>query len=242
MEQLANSLAGAAIDAGANILAYPGDAIWGEEISVCGRRFKMNQHFYISYMLTEDTADEYLCYVQPGFQSLIRGLRRIIMGGVVSALATPEDVAGDLGFLQDNYAAGYCREIKVAGLLRDQLIERVIAMDGVAYMVIECWKGDGHTNLILDRPLDQPVTHTSALTGGRIDAAHLYWGVNPRGLYIVFPKHREHIQPTPGVRTDTERHGVNIRETRWKEVGGERVSIDFLCGLSIDPTQCWMRK
>jgi len=242
MNQLANSIAAAVIDAGANILAYPGEAKWGEEIEICNRRFKLNQHFYISYVLRDTDEDEYLNYVMPGQESLIRLARRIIQGGVVCACVTGDNLAGELGFLADDYSAGFCQPLKFCGLRDENLLEKIIALDDIPYMVVESYKGDGHLNVLLDRPLEQGVTHTSALTGGRLDAHKLSWGVWDGGLYVVAPKFS--AANIPGNTTLIERHGINVRETRAYDEfkGGTIVVLDFLMGLHIDPSKCWIKR
>jgi hypothetical protein len=76
---------------------------WGQEIEYKGLRFKLNQHFYVSYMLREDEKhDEGVCYQDPALHAIVRGVRRVVTGAVVSALARPEDKQGDLGFLVDD--------------------------------------------------------------------------------------------------------------------------------------------
>lgn len=248
MEQIANSVACAAIDAGANILAYPHEAKWGDEIYIAGHSLKLNQHFHMSYRMREDKPDdEYLYYVQPCEQALVRGARQIIKGRVTSALARPEDVAGDLGFIQDSYAAGFCREIAVAGLRTDSMMDKLIAIDGVPYVVIQAYMDQGLTKILLDRPLEKPVTQTSALTGGRLDTHKCLWGVYPGGLYVVCPKHTDRPKRVVGspdeafTRSDYEKHGVHVRETRWDDNPGTTVTIDFLMGIKIYPQHCWFK-
>jgi len=239
MNQLANSIAAAVIDAGANILAVPQEYnTWGEEVVYDGHRFKLNQHFYTCYLLLEHDTYEYLNYVQPGQQSIIRGIRQIIKGNLVSALVKPRDVEGDLGFIVDDYKADYCGHLKFAGLLEDNLFERMIAIDGVPYMVMKSYKGDGYLNVLLDRGLEQPASSTSALTGGRLDANKQYIKINDGGLFVVSPKYVDrHIE---GQRTNHERHGINVRETRCFDAlkKGTLVTFDVMMGIKVYPQNC----
>lgn len=239
IEQLANSIAGAVIDAGAKILAVPGEYDnWGDEIEVWGHKFRLNQHFYVSYALTENTPDEYLNYVQPGQMSIVRGVRQIIKGGILSRLVKPKTVAGDLGFLIDSYPARYARELTFVGLREHNLFEKMVAIDDVPYMVMNCYQSGDGFKILLDRPLDQPVTHTSVLTGGRVDANKLHYLVKDGGLFVVSPKFRD--SRIEGHRFDYEKHGINVRETRHFDGVKEAtiVTIDVMMGITVYPQNC----
>jgi hypothetical protein len=239
MQQLANSIAAACIDAGASILAVPNEFdSWGQEFEFRGHKFRLNQHFYVSYLLREHDADEYLNYVQPGQLAMIRSVRQIIKGNLVSALIQPKDLAGDLGFLVDNYQAQYARELTFVGLREHNLFEKMIAIDDVPYMVMHCHQGDGYLNVLLDRPLDQPASPTSALTGGRFDAHKANTLVKDGGLLVVSPRFTD--SQIPGTRNDYSAHGINVREHRAYDAAKKstQVTFDVMLGVKVYPENC----
>jgi hypothetical protein len=128
--------------------------------------------------------------------------------------------------------------LKFTGLRTDHLTEKLVAIDDVPYVVIEAYHGDGYLNVLLDRPLDQPATHASILTGGRTDTSKLRWGVKLGGLTVVAPNYV--AKEVPGnERKCYERHGINVRETRRRDNGTTQVTFDVMLGININPELCW---
>jgi hypothetical protein len=241
MNEFADNIAGALISAGAVVVAIPGEANFNDIREYQGRKFKFDQHFYLTFRLREEDRKDYIInYLAPGSESLGRLAYRLVRGRVLSVTATGKDLSGDLGFLNDAYPAGYCREMKFTGLRADNLDDRIIGIDGVAYVVIQSYQGNGYLNVLLDRPLDQPVTHTSVVTGGWEKTRNKDWGINSDGLLIgsvaMYPARDGRFEE------NYTRNGVTVRHSRHVNADDTTTeTFDTLLAMSVQPDNCWAR-